>query len=141
MGANGAGKTSVLWGIALLLRAYNSRCKGSAHTGKETIDLLAGDAALLLNYPPLEHVSLKETFIRQLKDGEEATPSRIVGTICGHEFQCGFSTNGVATFHPPQMCVDEKIRFAFIGLSDSVFEEPKRGTWSTTSSVHIVSFW
>lgn len=55
MGANGSGKTTILWALSILLHAYNQKLKKNV----ETCLIGNADVSLLLNYDGLSYASVR----------------------------------------------------------------------------------
>ncbi|KAL6068925.1 hypothetical protein QOT17_007897 [Balamuthia mandrillaris] len=53
MGANGSGKTSLLWAIIVALRSYNLRTAPSNHKASASVQIHPLDFAKLINAPQL----------------------------------------------------------------------------------------
>jgi predicted ATPase len=109
MGADSTGKTTIIWGIILLLHAHNGRVLSSKHANQDYIVMESGDLAMLLNYPGLETVALKEFIHGQGKQG------KLRGQVNGNEFTCEIQANGVMHLVPSvEPLPNEKIRFSFM---------------------------
>lgn len=129
MGENGSGKTTILWGIVLLLRAYNS------HHTMASVPLKADELTELLNWG-FEFLYFLKDLIRQ--GAEEVlddlpfcrtrplllpTPQphcQVVGKIAGDhdKLTCVIRPNGeLMVLHPSSVSCPEhpKIRFALVG--------------------------
>jgi len=98
-GANGSGKTSILWAIVLRLRAYNSQfgnSKGLKPGQDGKLELTCKDLAELLNHSSFRFGSyLGEKALN--KCGRSST---IEGNILGRQFSCHFTGNSCIHLGP-----------------------------------------
>jgi len=125
MGANGVGKTSVLWALVLLIRAYNSRVTSSQYASNPSINIDGTELSLILNHTALARVDINKCVTQVGADYTKDQQTTISATICGSEFKCLIEENGsVKLFPATPIARDEKIRFAFVS-SEAYFEDPR----------------
>jgi len=122
MGANGSGKTSVLWVIILLLCAYNAHHKESRNDRE--IYLPGWALADYFGYSALEHSHLGELAINK-----KSQSSTLEARMLAHDFACTIPANGGIRVTPH--CLEalprpeEKIRFGFMGV-EPLWSIPRR---------------
>lgn len=129
MGANGSGKTQILWAIILVLRSYNScRAESENWKMKEHVIISPSELGLLLD-PCFQDASLKENFIPH-KLLEKTENKTTISTIYfgDQSFSCSVLPNGELKLSRSDIqMIGEKIRFAFVGVQP-MFTIPMKET-------------
>ncbi len=123
MGANGSGKTSVLWALVIALHSFNIRTVESKKQRDQEITIPGMDFSILINGLHLNTASW--TYISR---NGSSTPTEIESTIEQRSISWAIKGNGVISFTEKKALdqdpASKKIRFAF--MAESAFQWPTR---------------
>jgi hypothetical protein len=107
-GANGTGKTQILWALLLFARAFNTRVSTSSNAKMSTVSLNSVPLYQLLSSPHFLGCSDYSSFLHNTSD-----KTTISGTTTdGIDFKFQIKVNGVFEFLLPTEQFQKKIRFA-----------------------------
>lgn len=134
MGPNGVGKTSVLWGLLLFLRAFNARCNASHQAQPSTppSPSVSAEVAQHLCSPGLASASLNHFRFAHAEQGQKTA---IKANVRGVEYTCDMDTQfGNFSITPDPSFNRDKIRFAFAG-AEHVWKCPKE-QWYPSKTIN-----
>jgi hypothetical protein len=117
VGANGTGKTSLLWAMITFVRALNCRATGSQHidatrvsVGHDIQDLLCQESLR----GAFGECLLPHGFKTLPKEEKEKRKTLLSVSVNGEKFECKVEMNGICELYPTQsITLPSKIRFAF----------------------------